>query len=189
MTRIRGYLATSLDGFIAGVNDEVAWLEEPRASGLPLATGAWSATAPEGLEFADFLAEVGCIVMGRRTYDVVRGFGGEWQYGDTPMLIVTSRPLDDPRDSVRAATGGVEAAIASAREIAAGKDVYVDGGATLRAALDAGLLDHLVITMLPTALGDGIPLFAGLAHRAEFSIERIARWGPGFVQLHLSTRK
>lgn len=189
MTRVRGYLATSLDGFIAGPNDEVSWLQEPRESGLPLATASWDELESEGLEFEDFLAEVGCIVMGRRTYDVVRDMPGDWPYGDTPMLIVTSRPLgDDAPGSVSAATGGVVAAIDHAREIAGGKDVYVDGGATLRGAIDAGLLEHLVITILPTALGDGIPLFAGLGQRAEFAVERVDKWGPGFVQVHLTTR-
>src|SRR6187455_2183289 len=104
MSRVRGYLATSLDGLIAGPNDEVSWLEEPRASGLPLATAEWGQHEADGLEFDAFLAETGCIVMGRRTYDVVRAMGGAWPYGDTPMLIVTSRPLDDPRASVSAAT-------------------------------------------------------------------------------------
>lgn len=188
MGRVRAYLATSLDGFIAGPRDEIAWLEEPRASGLPLATGAWSARPADGLEFEEFLAGVGCIVMGRRTFDVVTAMPVSWPYGETPMLIVTSRPLPDAPPQVSAAAHGVPAAIAAAREVAGDRDVYVDGGRTVRAALDAGLLDHLVITMLPTALGAGIPLFAELERRADFTVEDVRRWGPGFVQLHLTTR-
>lgn len=82
----------------------------------------------------------------------------------------------------------MEDAIAAAREIAAGKDVYVDGGRTLRTALEADVLDHVVITVLPIALGQGIPLLAGLAHRAEFAVERVAKYGPGCVQIHLTRR-
>ena len=188
MGRIVGYLAMSLDGLIAGPNDELEWLERPRESGLPLATAAWAATAPAGLEFDDFLASVGCIVMGRRTYDVVAGFDGPWAYGDVPLLVATSRPFTTDRTTVEAISEGTEAIIARARELAGDRDVYVDGGATIRSVLDAKLLDHLVLTIQPTALGEGIPLFTGLVNPAEFAVEKVERWGPGFVQIHLTTR-
>ena len=188
MTRIRGYLAMSLDGFIAGPNDELAWLQESRQSGLPLAAGEWAREDSGGLEFEDFLAQVGAIVMGRRTFDIVRGFPEPWAYGDTPMLIVTSSELPEGPGNVTAFHSGVAEAIDAARDLARGRDVYVDGGRTLRAALDARLLDHLVITVIPTALGAGIPLFAGLEQRAEFAIERVEKWGPGMVQIHLTAR-
>ena len=176
MGLVRGYLATSLDGFIAGPHDELAWLQEPRLNGLPLAAGAWAAREADGLEFDDFLAGVGCIVMGRRTYDVVRAMPGPWAYGETEMLIVTSRPLDDAPPQVSRADAGVEQAIERALAVAGDRDVYVDGGQTVRAALDGGLLDHLVITVLPTALGEGIPLFAGLESRADFTVQDVRRW-------------
>ena len=188
MSLIRGYLAMSLDGFIAGPNDELGWLEGARGSGLPLAVGEWAATRPEGLEFDDFLASVGCIVMGRRTFDVVDSFEGPWAYGDTPMLVATSRPLASAHPTAEAATGDVRKIIARAKELAGERDVYVDGGNTIRAVLEAHLLDHLVLTIQPTALGAGIPLFAGLGVPAEFAVEKVERWGPGFVQVHLTTR-
>jgi len=188
MARVVGYLAMSLDGFIAGPNDELAWLERPRASGLPLATDQWASTRPDGLEFDAFLATIGCIVMGRRTYDVVAGFDGPWPYGETPLLVATSRPLAEVREGVEAVGGGASEIVARARELAGDLDVYVDGGVTIRSVLDAGLLDHLVLTIQPTALGVGIPLFAGLTNTAEFAVEKVQRWGPGFVQVHLTTR-
>lgn len=189
MGRIVGYLAMSLDGFIAGPNDELAWLERPRESGLPLAADDWAATAPDALEFDDFLGGVGCIVMGRRTYDVVAEFDGPWPYADTPLLVMTSSPFTSERKSVEAVRTDIAATIAHARALAGQRDVYVDGGMTIRSVLDARLLDHLVLTIQPTALGNGIPLFAGLTRPAEFSVQRVERWGPGFVQLHLTTRE
>jgi len=188
MGKVRGYLAMSLDGFIAGPHDELAWLEQARESGLPLATDEWAATRPEGLEFDDFLASIGCIVMGRRTYDVVEGFDGPWAYGDTPMLVATSRPLSPAHPTVEAIAGTVDQIIDRARDLAGERDVYVDGGHTIRSVHDAGLLDHLVLTIQPTALGAGVPLFAGLAMPAEFPVEKVQRWGPGFVQVQLTTR-
>jgi len=189
MGRVVGYLAMSLDGFIAGPADELAWLEAPRGeSQPPFATGAWAATAPDGLEFDDFMVGVGCIVMGRHTFDVVDAFDGPWAYGEVPLLVATSRPLHTQRPTVESVQGDVGAIIARALDLANGRDVYVDGGATIRSVLEARLLDRLILTIQPTALGAGIPLFAGLAMPAEFAVEKIRRWGPGFVQLHLSTR-
>ena len=188
MGRVRGYLATSLDGFIATADDEVAWLEEPRESDLPLAMGDWAKTTPDALEFGEFLANVGCIVMGRRTLEVVAAFESPWAYGDIPMLIMTSHALPVVPSTVRAVSGTIESVIGEARAVAGGKDIYVDGGITVRSAIDAGLLDHLVVTLLPTALGEGIPLLAGLQAPAEFAVEKVARWGPGLVQLHLNMR-
>ena len=188
MTLVRGYLAMSLDGFIAGPDDELGWLEGARDSGLPLAAGAWAATKPEGLEFDDFLGEVGCIVMGRRTFDIVESFDGSWAYGDTPMLVATSRSLTSAHSTVEPITGDVHQIIERAKDLAGDLDVYVDGGHTIRTVLDANLLDHLVLTIQPTALGEGVPLFEGLGMPAEFSVEKVERWGPGFVQVHLTTR-
>ncbi len=126
--------------------------------------------------------------MGRRTFDIVEGFDGPWPYGDIPMLVATSRPLSSTHPAVEAATGEVTQIIERARHVAGDRDVYVDGGNTIRSVLDAGLLDHLVLTIQPTALGKGVPLFTGLAMPAEFSVEKVERWGPGFVQVHLTTR-
>ena len=188
MTRVRGYLAMSLDGFIAGTCDELAWLDKARTSGVPLAASEWARTRPDGLEFDDFLDGVGSIVMGRRTYDVVESFAGPWPYGDTPVLVATSRLLDSAHPTVEAAGGDVHQIVDRAKQLAGDRDVYVDGGIMIRSALDAKLLDHLVLTIQPTALGEGVPLFAGLGMPAEFAVERVERWGPGFVQMHLSTR-
>jgi len=60
MGLVVGYLAMSLDGFIAGPEVELAWLEAPRGEvAPPFATGAWASTVPDGLEFDDFIARVG----------------------------------------------------------------------------------------------------------------------------------
>lgn len=188
MGLVRGFLAMSLDGFIAGPHDEIAWLEEPRTSGIPVQAGAWAGHPVDALEFEAFMAAVGAIVMGRRTFDVVQGMPGPWFYGETPMLIVTSSELHDAPATAKAFHGSVPDAIDAARQLAGTKDVYVDGGRTVRAAMDAGLVDHIVVTVIPVALGAGIALFAGLERHAEFAVERVATYGPGCVQLHLSTR-
>lgn len=172
--RIRVYIATSLDGFIAGPDDSLDWL--PQVDVEPNA---------QALGYVAFIAEIGAMVMGRRTYDVVRGLSDDWHYGDLPILVPTHRPLDPVRPSVTAIEGTIEEILDAALARAGGKDVYVDGGATIRAALDAGRVDELVITVVPVLLGEGIPLFTGLKQRRSLEVLSHVDYGGGLVQWRL----
>lgn len=89
--QVRAFLATSLDGFIAGPNDELDWLQ---------------GHGEDGVEdtFSPFFAEIGSMLMGRRTFDVVSQFD-EWPYGDTSVLVATSRSLSTTQPNVEAVQG------------------------------------------------------------------------------------
>jgi dihydrofolate reductase len=166
---VRAFLAMSLDGFIAGPNDELDWLPEH-------AEGGTEDT------FTPFFSEVGAMLMGRRTFDVVSGFGGEWPYGETPVLVASSRSLPDTQPSVRRARGSIADMIAQTRRVAADRDVYIDGGALFRSALEADLVDELTLTMVPVILGRGIPLFAD-SDPKKLSLVSTREIGAGMVQL------
>lgn len=168
MSRVRVFIATSLDGFIAGPADELDWLE-----------------VGEGGEdtFTPFFAEVGAMLMGRRTYDVVDGMDVDWPYGQTPVLVPTHRPLDGCPDTVTAVSGPIDELVARAKAVAGGKDVYLDGGDLIRQALAAGLVDELAITVIPVVLGAGIPLFAGCARRVSLEQVSARSLGAGMVEL------
>lgn len=157
--RVRVYLAMSLDGYIAGPDDDLSWLDGH--SNDPAA-----ASATGGLGFAAFLEQVGAMVMGRRTYDVVAGFPPPWPYGSLPVLVATHRPLPPVAGAnARAVSGDIDALLDAARAEAGGKDVYLDGGVVIRQAVERDLVDEYVLTVVPVALGRGIPLFAGLSAR------------------------
>lgn len=177
MSRVRVYIATSLDGFIAGEDDDLSWL----GSGPPDEAGT-AALAPEALSFERFIADVGVLLMGRRTYDVVERFD-QWYYGDLPVLVATTRPLTPRVPTVRAIAGHLDELLAQARQVAGDKDIYLDGGALIREATLAGRVDEFVITMIPVLLGRGIPLFAGLAERRRVEILSSTPFGGGAVQI------
>jgi dihydrofolate reductase len=175
MARARVFVGVSLDGFIAGPNDELDWL----GGGESSASAAGGEPEPPAT-FAAFLAEIGALLMGRRTYDVVCGMKGPWPYGDLPMLIATSRgALAQPRPSARAVQGSIAELVAEAKQVAGDRDVYVDGGRLIRSALDAGLVDEITMTIVPVVIGRGIPLFAGVVrqHRLELLGHRTIRGG------------
>ncbi|MGB1013567.1 MAG: dihydrofolate reductase family protein, partial [Nannocystaceae bacterium] len=180
MSRVRVFLAYSLDGFIAGPNDDLSWL--PGASD-PAAGEPHTTTA---VTYEQFIGEIGALLMGRRTYDVVAGFEGPWPYGELPVLVASHRPLDPPPpQAVARAEGEIEELIAQARTLAKAGDVYLDGGFLVRKALDAGLVDELILTQVPVVLGAGHALFSGVTQRHHFELQGCHRYGEQMVQLIL----
>lgn len=181
---VRVYLAISLDGFIAGPDDDLSWLEQaPSAKALEPEQG--------GLSFEDLMDRTGALLMGRRTYDVILGFVRDpvqWPYGQTPTLIATHRPLDAFVESVRPVSGSIEQLIAQASEVACGQDIYIDGANLSRQALDAGLVDEMVLTVMPQLLTAGTRLFDGLTSRSSWRIASHHAWVQGAVQLKLLPR-
>ena len=170
--RVRVFIATSLDGFIAGPGDDLSWLPDPRPG--------------EDYGYAAFMAQTGAILMGRATYEVVAGFDGPWPYDDTPVLVATRREIEIPAaPTVETVSGTPEQLVALAHERAVGRDIYLDGGHLVRQVLDAGLVDELTITVIPVILGAGSPLFAG-AGRHRLRLDGTTLFEGGIVQLRYS---
>lgn len=147
MSLIRGFIAASLDGYIADRDNGIGWL------------------APfdeVDYDYAGFIAKIGTVVMGRGTFEVVAGFEGGWPYAGKRGIIVTSTPLADAPAGVAAWHEGVPALIAHlrAQQGTGTGDVWVIGGGGLQAAfIEAGALDRLDLFVIPVLLGDGVPLF------------------------------
>ncbi len=186
--RTIAFLATSVDGLIASQDDDLAWLSEERASGLPIAADAWAERADDGLGFDELLTRVGCMLMGRRTYDAVIAMGVPWPYGDLPVRVATTQPFTNDDPAITPVEGHIDHLIADALGVAPGKDVYVDGGRMVRATLAAGLLDELVVTMVPVVLGEGLPLFDATVPRTDLTVVDVAKYADGFVQVHYRCR-
>lgn len=175
MSRVRVYLGCSLDGCIAGPEHDLSFLNEFEPE----------PDAPaEGLGFEAFMAQVGGILMGRQTYQVILDFEA-WHYGDVPMLVATHRDLPPPPapGTATPVQGPIEDLVARAKALAGDKDVYVDGGNLVRQALDAGLVDEICLTFLPLVLGRGIRLWEGLEQRTDLVFERPTMHNGRMVQI------
>ncbi len=168
------YMSMSLDGFIAGPNDEPGnglgdggdRLHEWALKGA----GAGESGVPElvtegvnGQVAAEFMC-TGAVVAGRRTFEMAGGWGGDHHDG-VPVFIVARREpgLDISDWPLVTYVSDVETAFARAREGAGGKDVLVHGAVTAQLALDAGVLDVLELHVVPVLLGQGRRLFDHLA--------------------------
>ena len=142
------FVGTSVDGFIARLNDDLDFLPEGGGE-------------PHG--YNEFMASVDALVIGRKTFETVLTFE-TWPYGDKRVVVLSSRPVD-----LSAADGGVleqmagpPAEIVSQLAARGAHHLYIDGGITIQRFLRAGLVDRLTITRVPVLIGDGIPLFGTL---------------------------
>lgn len=178
MQRVRVYIATSLDGFIAGPEDDLSWLMGPDAANPGGETDAGALT------YDAFFADVGAVLMGRGTFDVVQRLGEGAHYGERPVLVATHRELgEEVADTIRAVSGPISDLIVLAKSAADGKDVYIDGGNLIRQAIEADLVDELTITLAPIALGRGQPLFAGIETHYPVEILDHHTFAGGMVQI------
>lgn len=164
------YLGMSLDGFIAGPNDELDWLDElDHIPGVDYGYGA-------------FMATVDALVMGRRTFETVVGLVEEWPY-DKPVIVMSST-LSELPSHVRECeifSGSPAEVVAVANERGWSK-LYVDGGSLASSFANEGLLDELIVSVLPVALGTGISMFSTLADHTWLSLESTESFANGMVQ-------
>ena len=181
-SRVRVYLGCSLDGCIAGPEHDISFLSDYAPD---------PDAAPEGgLGFHDFIREIGALLMGRRTYQVLLDYDA-WHYGDRPVLVATHHALPPaPQGGTAwAVQGPIDQLVTEAKAAASDKDVYLDGGDLVRQGLEAGLVDELCLTFLPVVLGRGIRLWEGLSNRTELEFDPPAMHEGRMVQVTARVRR
>jgi dihydrofolate reductase len=118
-------------------------------------------------------ANAGVGVIGRRLFDMTNGWDGRPPVGDA-VVVVTHRPPDDwdfPDAPFRFVTDGVPAAVALAKELAGDKDVAVNPGSIAGQAFAAGLVDEVLVDLVPVLLGDGVRYFGDYAGTSPLLLE------------------
>lgn len=145
------FIAASLDGFIARRDGDIDWLMRHDDSG-------------EDNGYYKFIDTIDGILMGRASFEKVLTFD-EWHY--TRPVVVPSQTLTNA-DVPEKLTGKVEIVPDTPEQLMqraadrGWKRLYVDGGKLIQSFLRAGHIEDLVISTIPTLIGDGIPLFGPL---------------------------
>jgi dihydrofolate reductase len=145
--RVLWHVTMSLDGFIAGPNDAMDW------------AFGYGGPSPVGQEV---MQSTGAILAGRRTHEVglrggLKAYGGAWT---GPMFVLTHKPpaaWDDP--TVTFLTDDIATAVATAHAAAEGRNVVIFGANTAKQCINAGLIDEVVVHLMPVLLGQGTRLY------------------------------
>ncbi len=172
----------SLDGFIAGPHDDMSWVFR-HVDDMP------------GHVVEEVIARTGAVLAGRRVYDVgrrvqrpeARGlFDGRWR---GPHLILTHTPPTDETDPIFSfLSGDVRDAVATALTAAGGRDVLVLGANVVDQCLGAGLVEEILMHIVPELVGDGVRLFDDSTLRASLTTLDVSTSGE-LVNLRLRVER
>jgi dihydrofolate reductase len=191
VSKVQYYCAATLDGYIAESNDTLDWLlkYEGTFEGDDAETGPMS-----GGSYDRFYDGVGALVSGSTTYEFVLDHLGKdgWPYREKPCWVLSTRDLPLPEGE------GVDVRFADARVrdlhdemiAAAGeRNLWVIGGGNVASQFaDEGLLDEVLVTVVPVVLGEGKPLFDRRLPGGPMQLTGTTTYDTGMVELRYEIR-
>ena len=168
------FLGMSVDGFIARPDGDLGWLTGGDEAGGPPDDGAGG-----DFGFAEFVAGVDALAMGRSTYGAIAPMG-EWPTQGKPVHVVstTLQPGADDRITVHRSFDEAVAALSAAGY----RRVYVDGGRLVHTFLAAGLVGELTLSRVPVLIGEGHTPFGPLPADVLLEHVRTQTYAGGMVQ-------
>jgi dihydrofolate reductase len=190
MSRAQYYCAASLDGYIASSDDTLAWLMEY--------SGSFEGEGAEPMKgsYNRFYDGVGALVMGSATYEFIlrhEGKGEQWPYAGKPVWVLTSRDLvrHGAADAdIRFAKAEVSSLYDEMMAAAGERDLWVVGGGNVASQFaDEGLLDEVVVTVVPVVLGQGKPLFDRRLPGGPMQLVGTRMFDTGMVELRYEVHR
>lgn len=171
--KITIHMVASLDGFIAKKDGTVSWMH----STDHYEAGAILSEA----DIAAYLAGIHCYVMGAKTYELALKLG--WPYGDTPVVVLTHRPLRTDRATVEFYSGDLTVLVEQQLK-ARYQNIWLVGGAMLtKAFLRQQLADEIIISILPILLGEGTLFFDHIGREQRLHLKDTKAFQDGMVEL------
>jgi dihydrofolate reductase len=193
VSKTQYYCAATLDGYIAEADDSLAWLLG--YEGSYEGAGAEPGPMSEGGSYGRFYEGVGALVSGSVTYEFVLDHADDpssWPYRDKPYWVLSSRELRVPEGE------GIDVRVADARAAdlheemlaAAGeRNLWVVGGGNVASQFaDEGLLDEVLVTVVPVVLGEGKPLFDRRLPGGPLRLTGTSVFETGMVELRYEIR-
>lgn len=168
------FIAMSLDGYIAGKDESLDWLFKVEGEG------------DNG--YSKFYDTVDTVLMGRKTYDwLLKHVDGTFPY-EGKECFVFSRSLGTDNSNVNFVSADIVSFTNLLKE-KDGKNIWlVGGGNLLQTFLQEDLVDEIILTLAPTVIGNGIPLFQQSDKEIELSLMNMSQYNQ-FVELHYEVKK
>ncbi len=164
------HVVASLDGFIARNDNTVSWMDTPAdiyENGL---------TEPTAQAIP-----IDCYLLGSHTYEHALQLG--WPYGDTPVVVTTTRQLPSTRNTVEFYSGDLTHLVHH-RLAQRFTNIWLVGGAILaQSFLKLDLVDEIRLIIAPVTLGAGLPLFGNSGDEQRWRLKHVAAYKNNFVDL------
>ena len=177
MNKKRGlvlFIASSLDGYIATKDESVEWLDNVEGEG------------DNG--FSEFYETVDTVLLGKKTYDwVMKQDIKEFPYKNKECYVFTRSSIEDTED-VTFINEDVTKFVDKLKSQDGNNIWLVGGGELLYSFIQEKLVDEIIITVAPTILGNGIPLFKEGDYQLDLSLEGTRNFNQ-FVELHYVVKK
>jgi len=163
------YIASSLDGYVARENGDIDWLPQSDASG-----------------YNEFYNTIDVVIMGKTTYDQILTFG-EYPYKDKKSYVFT-------RNNSNARDENVEF-VSDSDEF--GKDILpkldgniwlIGGGQIISTFVNHGIVDEIILSIVPIVIGKGIPLFQNIQKETKLELVKTTNYDK-LVEIHYKVLK
>lgn len=176
MPRIKLYIATSLDGFIARENGSIDWLTK------------YENNPETDYGYSEFYASIGKVLMGRKTYEQVLGFG-EWPYREKKSYVFTRQKEPTRRENnVEFVSQDIGEFVRQLKRNTE-EDIWLVGGSQIiKVFFEENLVQDLIVFVVPIILGSGIPLFDHIGKEIGFRTGRVERYENGLVKLEYEVK-
>jgi dihydrofolate reductase len=164
------YIAMSIDGYIAKTNNDLSFLSMVQKKG-------------EDYGYEDFISKVDTVILGRKTYDWIMTQVSEFPHADINTYVITH--------TTRSSIGKTNFYTKDLKDLVIqlkhkkGKNIFIDGGAEIaNELLRLGLINELILSVIPVLLGEGIRLFNDGRPEQKFELVNSKQFDTGLVQLH-----
>jgi dihydrofolate reductase len=161
MRKVILYISSSLDGFIAGPNNDLSFLDKMHLEG-------------EDYGYTSFVNSIDTVLVGRKTYQWVIDQGYEYPHGNKMTYVYD---------------GDLKTLVAKLKT-EKGRNIYCDGGAKIvNMMLQAGLIDEIILSVIPVLLGAGTSLFSTTYPKKALKLLKSQSYSSGLTQLHYRLAK
>lgn len=169
------FIAASVDGYIAGPNDDLSFLSMVEQEG-------------EDYGYAEFTKNVDTVILGKRTYDKVMSMGIPYPYTDKEIFVITRTPQPN-QGLINFYTGDLKTLVHDLKQ-KEGKTIFCDGGAyVVNELLQHGLIDEITLSVIPVLLGDGTRLFNTGFNMQHLTLISANSYPKGLIQMHYKLLK
>lgn len=169
------YIAVSLDGYIAGNNDNLDFLSIVHKEG-------------EDYGYASFIDSIETVITGRRTYEWVKNEIKDYPHKSKDVYVLTSKATDH-QNNLTFFDGNIEQLIINLKT-KKGKDIYIEGGGkVVNSLLRYKLIDEFIISTIPILLGNGIKLFDDNRPVQKLKLLSSKHFDTGLIQGHYEVLK